>query len=129
MTRRTVLIADDEAEIRIMLMKMIEAEYDILSAADGDEAVNLARQFHPDIVLMDIMMPGKNGYDACFQIKKDPTTSDIGVVMISGAGYELNRKLAERVGAGGFITKPFRRDELLETLKRMEPRTPLSIIE
>lgn len=122
-----MLIADDEEQVRLLLRKMLEDEYDIILAADGGEAIDLARQLQPDIILMDIIMPVINGYDACFQIKKDPSTRAIGVVMISGAGYELNRKLAERVGAGGFISKPFRRDELLKTLKRMEPEAPISI--
>ena len=111
-----VLIADDEAGIRLMVVRMLGEDYTVLEAADGEEAVELARLHKPSLVLMDILMPGKDGYSACHEIKTDPETKSIPVVMVSAIGHKLNAKLSAEVGADGYITKPFSVEKLLEAI-------------
>jgi CheY-like chemotaxis protein len=118
MTEARILIADDEPDIRLMVTRMLGKDYQVLEAADGDQAVNLARLHQPDLILMDIMMPEKDGYSACLAIKSDPDTSFIPVIMVTGIDHQLNIKLSEEMGADGYITKPFSLDELLNVVTR-----------
>src|SRR5512136_227831 len=113
-----ILIVDDEAGIRLMVARMLGADYTVLEAADGEEAVELTRLHKPSLVLMDIMMPGKDGYSACHEIKTDPQTKSIPVVMVSAIGHKLNEKLSAEVGADGYITKPFSVEGLLEAINK-----------
>jgi two-component system alkaline phosphatase synthesis response regulator PhoP len=116
-----ILIVDDEAGIRLMVARMLGADYTVLEAADGEEGVELTRLHKPSLVLMDIMMPGKDGYSACHEIKTDPQTQSIPVVMVSAIGHKLNEKLSAEVGADGYITKPFSVEGLLEAINRYVP--------
>ena len=113
-----VLIADDEPNIRSLVSSMLGKDYVVLEAGDGDEALNIARRQKPDLVLMDIMMPKVDGYSACSIIKTDQTTKGIPVVMLTAIGYELNKELAKKIGADGYITKPFSLQGLLHTIKQ-----------
>jgi len=111
-----ILIADDEAGIRLMVVRMLGGDYTVLEAADGEEAVKSTRLYKPSLVLMDILMPGKDGYSACHEIKTDPETRSIPVVMVSAIGHKLNERLSAEVGADGYITKPFSVEGLLEAI-------------
>ena len=116
-----ILIVDDEAGIRLMVARMLGGDYTVIEAADGEEAVELTRLHKPSLVLMDIMMPGKDGYSACHEIKTDPQTKSIPVVMVSAIGHKLNEKLSAEVGADGYITKPFSVEGLLEAIAKYAP--------
>jgi CheY-like chemotaxis protein len=118
MSQTRILIADDEPDIRLMVSRMLGRDYLVLEAADGDEAVELARLHKPDLILMDIMMPEKDGYSACLSIKSDPATRSIPVVMFTGIDHQLNIKLSDEMGADGYITKPFSLDELMNVVTR-----------
>jgi two-component system alkaline phosphatase synthesis response regulator PhoP len=118
---KTVLIADDEENIRRLVRTMLGKDYLVLEAADGETAVNIARKQRPDLVLLDIMMPKMDGYAALHKIKSDQATKKIPVVMVSGLGYELNRKLAKQLGADGYINKPFNLRELQGIVGRLVP--------
>ncbi|MDM7998521.1 MAG: response regulator [Dehalococcoidia bacterium] len=116
MRKTTVLIVDDDEGIRLMVRRMLSEDYTVVEAADGDEAVALTRQHRPNLVLMDILMPGKDGYSACHEIKTDPETKSIPVVMVSAIGHKLNERLSAEVGADGYITKPFSIERLLQAI-------------
>ncbi len=120
MEKKKVLVADDEMYIGQLIKKALGNDYNVILASNGEEALNITRTEHPDLVLMDILMPKLDGYTACYQIKNDPATKTIPVIMLTGIGYDLNKKLAEGMGADGYITKPFNPNELLNTVKRHE---------
>ena len=105
--KKKILIADDEQTVRSLVKRFLSHNYIVLEANDGAVAVDMARTQKPDLILMDIMMPRVDGYTACHQIKKDEATRTIPVVMLTGVGHELNKKLSWEVGAEGYITKPF----------------------
>jgi len=111
-----ILIVDDEVGIRLMVVRMLGGDYTVLEAADGEEAVTLTRLHKPSLVLMDILMPGKDGYSACHEIKTDLETRSTPVVMVSAIGHKLNERLSAEVGADGYITKPFSVEKLLEAI-------------
>ena len=117
-TKKTLIIADDEPTIRLLVSSILGKNYNILAAVNGQEVLDTVSQNRPDLILMDIMMPTMDGYSACASLKKDPETADIPVVMLTGVGHELNKVLAEQMGADGYITKPFESQDLKDTVKK-----------
>lgn len=119
MAKKKILIADDEEHIRQLVSRMLESDFTVVVAVNGKEAVEIARQQQPDLILMDIMMPNVDGFSACYTIKRDKATSAIPVVMLTGVGFELNKKLSREIGAEGYITKPFNPDDLRAVIDRL----------
>ena len=116
---KKILIADDEASVRLLVKKLLSKNYIVLEANDGKEAVTMAYSEKPDLILMDIMMPKMDGNTACYALKMNQDTKAIPVVMFTAIGYELNKKLSQDVmGADGYITKPFSRQDLLDTISQ-----------
>jgi CheY-like chemotaxis protein len=113
---KKILIVDDEPNVRSLVTRTLGQRFLVLEARDGEEAVRIARTHKPDLILMDLMMPRVDGNSACSILKNDPDTKQIPVVMMSGVGFELNKKLSLALGADGYITKPFQLPELLQTI-------------
>ena len=116
--RKKILIVDDEANVRLLLANLLDKDYTILKAGNGNEAIDIARREKPDLILMDIMMPKMDGYTACHTIKRDKAIAGIPVVMLTALGYGLNKALAQEMGAEGYITKPFSPTLITETAER-----------
>lgn len=103
-----LLIADDEAGIRSLVRMTLDSDsYEILEASDGDEALELARRHKPDLVLLDVEMPGQSGFEVCRALKEDPETSGVTVVMLTAKAQELDLQEGEAAGADDYFTKPF----------------------
>jgi CheY-like chemotaxis protein len=117
MSKKTILIADDETIIRDLLKKCLD-EYMVIEAADGAQALESARSNHPDLILLDIMMPKMDGYTVCQKLKADGATGTIPIVMVTGLCFSLNARLSQSLGADGYITKPFTGKELTDTVKK-----------
>ncbi|PPD58340.1 response regulator [Dehalogenimonas etheniformans] len=111
-----ILIADDQAPIRSLISTVLSKDYQVIQANTGTEALNMARQEKPDLVIMDILMPGMDGLTVCTQLKADPATAKIPVLMLTIIDYELNRKFAENLGADGYVTKPFTAEQLRQAV-------------
>ena len=116
--KQKILVADDELYIRLLVKDILEPEFTVLEASNGEEAVNIARSEQPNLVLMDILMPKLDGYTACYAIKNNELTKDIPVVMLTGVGHELNRQLSQEMGATAYITKPFNPENLLDKARQ-----------
>jgi CheY-like chemotaxis protein len=112
MDKKKILIADDEPGVRLTVTRMLEKDYVVLEATNGEEAVDIVKEQRPDLILMDLMMPRKDGYTACYEIKNDQETKLIPVIILTAVGHELNKKYAVEMGADGYITKPFTIQEL-----------------
>ena len=123
MKNKKVLVVDDEENVRRLVRRMLGQENIVLEAEDGAIAVHLARSEKPDIILMDILMPKMDGYTACYTIKTDPVTKTIPIVMLTALAQELNVKLAQEIGADGYITKPFSLQDLLDTITQHLPNS------
>lgn len=113
-----VVVADDELYIRLLVKDILEPEFIVLEASNGEEAVGMAITEQPSLVLMDILMPKLDGYTACHAIKNHELTKDIPVVMLTGVGHELNRQLSQEMGATAYITKPFNPEDLLAKVRQ-----------
>ncbi len=116
MDKKKILIADDETGVRTVLGKMLSKDYIVLEAANGEEAVEIAKVQRPDLILMDLIMPKMDGYTACSQIKADEATKGIPVVVVTAIGHEFNKKFATEMGAAGYVTKPFSIQGLIDVI-------------
>ncbi|MEA1080536.1 phosphate regulon transcriptional regulator PhoB [Marinobacter qingdaonensis] len=118
MSGKTVLIVDDEAPIREMIAVALEmADYDYLEAADAREAHALIVDKQPDLVLLDWMLPGTSGVELARRLKKEESTADIPIIMLTAKVEEDNKIQGLEVGADDYITKPFSPRELVARLK------------
>jgi two-component system alkaline phosphatase synthesis response regulator PhoP len=116
---KRILIADDEETVRSLVKRLLGKTYKILEAENGEEAVKVAVNEKPDLILMDILMPRMDGLTACYAIKRNPATKEIPVVMLTAVDYELNRKLSQDVmGAQDYITKPFDSETLMDVMAK-----------
>jgi len=105
---RKLLIADDEDGIRSLVRMTLQSNaYEILEASDGDEALMMALEHQPELVLLDASMPGLSGFEVCRALKERPSTSGITVIMLTALAQESDRAKGEAAGADDYFTKPF----------------------
>ena len=123
MSRGKVLVVDDEEYIQHILNFSFGAEgYDVVTAADGEEGIKKAKSEKPDIIVLDIMMPKMDGYEACKRLKTDPNTKGIPVILLTAKGREVDRKLGSQAGADDYVVKPFSPGRLIERVEGMIKR-------
>jgi len=114
----TILIVDDSRTAIAVLKKTLEPTgYSIISAATGEEGVDMAKLHQPDLILMDVIMPGLNGFQATRILRKEETTKNIPIIIISGNEQATEKFWGLRVGANGFLAKPVNRAELFHLLR------------
>jgi DNA-binding response OmpR family regulator len=118
-----LLIVDDEAHIRMLLEQTLEDLQDdgveILTASDGEEALETIKAEKPDLVFLDVMMPKINGFEVCKTVKHELGMNDIYIVMLTAKGQEYDKQKGTEVGADLYMTKPFDPDEILEKAKEV----------
>ena len=111
----SVLVVDDEANILLSLeFLMKRAGYDVRIARDGEEALAEIKKARPDLVLLDVMMPKRNGFDVCEIIRANPEWRDMRVIMLTAKGRDVEREKGMAVGADDYITKPFSTRDVLD---------------
>jgi DNA-binding response OmpR family regulator len=105
--KKKILIADDEVSIHELLAEALGSEkYDIIHAYDGKETLQRVKEDPPDLIVLDIMMPLSDGRDICKQLKSNPDTSHVKILVLSGRGDQLDRRLGFQLGADDYISKP-----------------------
>ncbi len=118
-----IMIVDDSpTEVHVMKTALEKHGYETVSANDGGECITLARQVKPDLILMDVVMPGVNGFQATRTLTKDPQTKAIPVVMISSKNQESDKIWGMRQGAADYLTKPVTEADLVAMAKEMLDR-------
>jgi CheY-like chemotaxis protein len=111
---KKIIIADDEVFIlRLLELTLKKGGYEVVSCRDGHEAVAAAFAAPPNLIVLDVLMPGLDGLGALKQLKENPATQNIPVIVLSGKGHALTRGEAERAGAVLFLSKPFSPNQLL----------------
>ncbi len=123
MTKK-ILIADDEQPLRLLVRATLEDEsgeerYEIIEAIDGNETLELARKKRPELILLDIQMPGLSGLEVCKILKGDPATADLMIVMLTAKGQQSDRERGLAAGADDYFAKPFSPLELLQLVDRV----------
>ena len=119
MDRQKILLVDDEDDIiKMNMLRLIESNYEVISAADGTEALEKAEKETPDLILLDVVMSGMDGLATLARLKDSPATSSIPVIMLSGVGDRSAWNKAKLSGAADFSAKPFNGEMLLEAIKK-----------
>ena len=124
MAKGKILVVDDEIYIVHILDFSLGMEgYQVLTALDGEQALERARAEQPDLIVLDIMMPKLDGYETCKMLKADPKTKDIPVILLSAKGRNVDQKVGFEVGADDYITKPFSPRKLVERINTILGQT------
>jgi DNA-binding response OmpR family regulator len=109
----TVLVADDDPEIlSLVSIRLKKKGYTVLEAIDGNQTLAVAREKKPDLIVLDVMMPGKNGWEVARELRQDDSTKDIGIVVLTAIGERMNEMTSPLYGADEYIDKPFEFAEL-----------------
>lgn len=115
-----VLIVDDSPTIVALLRKLLQQNgYATLEAGDAEEGIRMAQAEAPDLIFLDIVLPGMNGFAALRQLRRDSRTKDIPIIMISGNEQATEQFYAQRIGADDFMKKPFSRAEVFMRIERL----------
>jgi DNA-binding response OmpR family regulator len=117
-TMHRILIVDDEPNIVLALELLMKKEgYEVHTVNDGESAFQAAQQLHPDLILLDIMMPKMDGYEVCQMIRSDALLKDISIIMLTAKGREVEKEKGLALGADHYITKPFSTREVVMKVK------------
>ena len=115
-----ILIADDEPNIMISLEYLLKREgFDVTLARDGQEAVEAIVRDHPDLVLLDVMMPRKTGLEVCREVRENPDLQDVLIVLLTAKGRDTDIAKGMAMGADAYVTKPFSTRDLVTTVRNM----------
>jgi DNA-binding response OmpR family regulator len=118
--RHRVLVVEDEDNIALALDFLLDREgYDHDRVSDGADALPRIRELRPDLVLLDVMLPGATGYEICQGVRMDPALKDVKILMMTARGSAIEKRKGLAIGADGFIAKPFELKELREEVRRL----------
>lgn len=110
-----VLVVDDEPDVLLLCrLNLQQRGHELLEAADGSTALEIARELHPDVIVLDLMLPGISGYDVLEALQRDPETTNIPVLVLTAKSLRADRERSHGLGASAFLTKPFLPNELCE---------------
>ena len=117
---KKILIADDEQNIVISLEFLMKREgFEVLVANDGEEAIRRIRADQPDLVLLDVMMPKKSGFEVCQEVKSDPALGAVRILMLTAKGRDTELAKGLALGADAYVTKPFSTKDLVARVKEI----------
>lgn len=120
-----VLVADDDPEILSLLcIRLKRAGYKVLEATDGEETLEAVREHFPDLVVLDVMMPGKNGWEVARELRHDARFKNIGIVMLTAIGEKINEMTSPLYGADEYVDKPFEFADLEAKIKSVLASRP-----
>jgi two-component system phosphate regulon response regulator PhoB len=120
MMTSTILICDDEAVLReLVRASLSERPFRLLEARDGDEALELAREHRPDLIVIDMMMPGRSGLDVVREVRSDPELAATPVILLTARAQAADRAVAEAAGVDRFVAKPFSPQSLVAAIDEL----------
>ncbi len=132
MAKHTVLIVEDERDIQELVQYNLQKEgYRVVTASTGEDGLKLAREKSPNLLILDLMLPGIDGREVCRKLKQDPETSKIGIIMLTAKGEESDIVVGLEIGADDYLTKPFSPKVLLARiralLRRLEDKAEMPV--
>lgn len=121
MAKKTIMVVDDEESLRELLSAILsEEDYDVITAVDGKDCLNKLKESKPDLVLLDMMMPGISGREVCEKIRNDPKTKSLKVAFLTVAKFsESGKEVLKKMNVSDYITKPFDNDNLIKRIKKI----------
>jgi DNA-binding response OmpR family regulator len=118
--KKTVLIADDEPNIVVSLEYLLERNgYEVRIARDGQEALAGVEAYHPDLILLDVMLPVKSGFEVCQKIRETPAWQNTRIIMLTAKGRDIEVSKGLALGADSYITKPFSTKDLMAEVRKL----------
>lgn len=124
---RKILVVDDETVLADTIAYNLEQEgYQVITAADGTSALNAVHNEHPDLIVLDIMLPGVDGLEVCRQLRREDDTATVPIIMLTAKSDEIDKVVGLEVGADDYVTKPFGRRELLARVRALLRRAGYS---
>lgn len=117
--KKKVLIVEDEANIANAQKLILGEHYDVSVAMDGETGLQKIKNLKPDLVVLDLMLPNRGGYDICFNMQQDPELSNIKVLMVTALNQSIDKEKGHLVGTDSYLTKPFEPAQLLGEVKRL----------
>lgn len=119
-TRQRILVVDDDEHIRKSLAQYLEMEdFDVDVASSGPEALNRAGRQAPDLVLLDIMMPGMDGFEVVEKLRQESATRQVPIILLTARGQDTDVIKGYQLGVSSYLTKPFNLDELVDTIREV----------
>ncbi len=115
-----ILVVDDEIELVAAIKIRLQTQgFEVVTAIDGDDGFNKARTLNPDLIILDLMMPKRDGYTVCKLLKSDQRYKDIPIIMLTARTQERDKKLGFEVGADDYLNKPFETENLINKIKNL----------
>jgi DNA-binding response OmpR family regulator len=119
MRRKILVVEDDADQLEIIRLVLEKAGFAIGTAANGNDALVKTHSILPDLIILDLMLPGLNGFDICETLRKNPVTASVPIVMLTGLCSQFGRLAALESGADDFLTKPFKMEELVSKVDKL----------
>lgn len=120
MRKEKIMVVDDSpTELKLMSEPFLEQGYGVVTATDGEQALEMAKKEKPSLIVLDVIMPKKNGFKVCREIKRSEDLKDIKVILLTSKDQESDRFWGEQQGADAYMTKPFESDVLLSTARNL----------
>ncbi len=130
MQEKSKILAVDDNEINLAVIEeLLESQYNLMTVSTGIDALKIAHEFQPDLIILDIMLEDMNGYDVCQQIRKDPLLRHTKIIMVSAKAMKSDRLKGYQVGADGYLTKPFDGEELLAMVCAHLQQKPIKAVQ
>ena len=119
MGKRILLVDDSPTELEFMRKAVADGGYELMTASNGDEAIKKCVQYKPDLILLDVVMPVKDGFSVCRELKKNPETKDIKIIIVTSKNKPLDEQWSMKQGADSYFAKPFEPSELSDAVAQI----------
>ncbi len=119
MTKKRVLIVEDEKNIAQAEGLILSDDYEVSYAYDGEEGLQKVKEFKPHLIVLDLMLPNRGGYDICFSVRQNPELNETKILMVTALNQPVDKNKGVMVGTDGYLTKPFEPDQLLDGVRKL----------
>ena len=119
MAKKKILIVEDEKAILDAQALLLEESYEVLKSMDGKKGFELAKKHKPDLVVLDLMLPNRGGYDLCFSFRQEPSLKAMKVLMVTALSQDIDKSKGKMVGADDYLTKPYDPEVFLEKIGKL----------
>ena len=119
MAKRILIIEDDRSTVRLTEYTLQQAEYEVITAPDGFEGLRKAVSEHPDLIILDVMLPGLDGYEVCHRLRQKPETANLPILMVSAKARQNDKDVGLKMGADAYLAKPVDPSEILAKVEAL----------
>jgi two-component system alkaline phosphatase synthesis response regulator PhoP len=127
MSKKILVIEDDPSTLRLIKYTLQQEGYQVLTAPNGLEGLRKAKNEEPDLIILDVLLPGVDGFEICHRLRAEPQTAQLPILMVSGKAREIDKATGLKMGADDYITKPWHRPELLTKIAVMLQRNSVAL--